>query len=317
MHRPAIPADEPSLRALWSTAFPGTDVFPLWAGDPGRFPRTFVAVDAATVLAAVYYIPRRLRAADGGAHLVGGIANVATLPTARGRGHARRLLDLALAAMAADGCAWSLLFTGTPDVYRGSGFEPFTLRYPSGAPAMAGGAAGGAAGAAPAFSGWTIGPGSLTEWRGLAAAHRAFNAHRPLTTVRTADDWNRRVPVWYAPPAELLVAHRRGRLGGYVVLRRTAGEVRVLEAACRPGREAALCALFAAVAEDARAAGVRRCTARLPADPAIDAALPWLLRDPVTETDTTGMLRPLHAAPELIAAMTAVPGAFHWPGDYL
>ncbi|MEU0561862.1 GNAT family N-acetyltransferase [Dactylosporangium sp. NPDC006015] len=313
MYRPAIPSDEPSLRALWSTAFPGTDVFPLWAGDPGRFPRTFVAVDAATVLAAVYYLPRRLRAADGAVHLVGGIANVATLPAARGRGHARRLLDLALAAMTADGCSWSLLFTGTPDVYRGSGFEPFTLRYPTGTPAPAGRTAE----AASPSSGWTIGPGSLAEWSRLAAAHRAFNAHRPLTTVRTADDWNRRVPVWYAPPAEVLVAHRRGRLGGYVVLRRTTGEVQVLETACRPGREDALGALFAAVAEHARAAGVQRCTARLPADPAIDAALPRLLRDPVTETDTTGMLRPLHAAPELLAAMTAAPGAFHWPGDYL
>ncbi|WP_238005362.1 GNAT family N-acetyltransferase [Dactylosporangium sp. AC04546] len=306
-YRPATGADVPSLYAVWAESFEAPHVIDLWAGDPGRLPRTFVAVEAATVVAAVYYLPRRLRDATGAADLVGGLANVATLPRARGRGHVRRLLDLALAAMTADGCAWSLLFTGTPGVYRGSGFHTFTLRYRSGRPAPR---------TAPP-AGWTVDAGSPADWSGLAPIHHAFNAHRPLSTVRDADDWARRVPVWYAPPAELLLARRHGHVDGYLVLRHTGDEVRVAEAAVLPGRQEALRALFTAVADRARAAGARRVAARLPADPAIDAALPWLLHDPVTEIDDTGMLRPVHASPDHLAAMTAAPGAFHWPGDYL
>ncbi|WP_416904656.1 GNAT family N-acetyltransferase [Micromonospora echinospora] len=134
-YRTATPADLPSLRSTWAEAFPATDVSAVWAIDPGRFGRTFVAVRAARVVAAVHYLPRRLRAADGTVDLVGGVANVATRPAERGQGHMRRLLDLAVTAMTVDGCAWALLFTGTPEVYHGSGFRTFRLGFTSGRPA--------------------------------------------------------------------------------------------------------------------------------------------------------------------------------------
>ncbi|HEY0699114.1 MAG TPA: GNAT family N-acetyltransferase, partial [Micromonospora sp.] len=207
-YRPATPADVPSLHATWAASFAEEHVVGLWSGDPGRFGRTFVAVGAELgVLAAVYWLPRRVRDATGGVDLVGGLANVATRPSARGRGHVRRLLDLALAAMAADGCAWSLLFTGTPGVYASSGFRTFSLSYPAGLPAHPG--------VPPA--GWTVSPESLAGWPELAGVHAEFDARRPLSTVRDADDWRRRVPVFYAPPAELLVARRGAELGGYLV----------------------------------------------------------------------------------------------------
>ncbi|RGC65292.1 hypothetical protein C5N14_29600 [Micromonospora sp. MW-13] len=331
-YRPAGPTDGPALHALWDTAFGEPHVPALWDGDPGRLARTFVAVAAGTVLASVYYLPRRVRDGAGGVDLVGGLANVATLPAARGRGHVRRLLELALAAMDADGCAWSLLFTGTPAVYAGSGFRTFALRYPVGRPARP---------AAPP-PGWAVTPGSPADWPALAGVHDAFDADRPLSTVRAADDWARRVPVWYAPPARLLLARRAdpppggadrdlarldgaaagadrgaGEVDGYLVTRRDADRVRVLEVAVRPGAEDALAALFATVARDADAAGLTRCEARLPADPAITRALPWLLRDPEFATDDTGMVRPVRADPQRLARVTAAPGAFHWPGDYL
>ncbi|MFI6226207.1 GNAT family N-acetyltransferase [Micromonospora echinospora] len=303
-YRTATPTDLPSLRSTWAEAFPATDVSAVWAIDPGRFGRTFVAVRDARVVAAVHYLPRRLRAADGTVDLVGGVANVATRPAERGRGHVRRLLELAVTAMTVDGCAWALLFTGTPAVYRGSGFRTFRLGYTSGRPA---------APTAPP-EGWTVRPGSWTDWPDLAPLHRAFNAHRPLSTVRDDHDWRHRVPAWYAPPAELLVARKHGEPAGYLVRQRSAGLVRVVEVA---GGTDALRALFGAVATTAHTDRAGRCVARLPADPVVGAALPWLLADPVPEVDETGMVRPVHADAARLAATTGAPGAFHWPGDYL
>ncbi|BCL17586.1 GNAT family N-acetyltransferase [Micromonospora sagamiensis] len=303
-YRTATPEDLPSLRSTWAEAFPATDVTALWATDPGRFARTFVAVRDGRVVAAVHYLPRRLRAADGTVDRVGGVANVATRPAERGQGHVRRLLEQALAAMDVDGCAWALLFTGTPAVYLGSGFRTFRLGYPSGRPAPP-------TGPPP---GWTVQPGSWADWPNLAPLHRAFNAHRPLSTVRDDHDWRHRVPAWYAPPTELLVAHRHGEPVGYLVRERSAGLVRVVEVA---GGVDALRALFGAVATTAHADRTVRCVARLPADPVVGAALPWLLRDPVPEVDETGMVRPVRADADRVAATTGAPGAFHWPGDYL
>ncbi|GAB3078677.1 GNAT family N-acetyltransferase [Micromonospora schwarzwaldensis] len=306
--RPATPADVPSLHALWAEAFPGTHVAELHARDPGGLARTFLAVRVVTVVAAVHYLPRRIRDGAGGVDLVGGVANVATRVDARGQGHIRRLLELAGAAMAADGCAWSLLFTGTPGVYLSSGYRPFTLRYASGRPVT---------GTASVPPGWTVHAPDSVDWTELAGIHAAFNAHRPLSTVRDAADWALRVPLWYAPPARTLVARHRGRPVGYLVARWSPGHVRVVEVAVRPDRPDALPVLFGAVARAAAGHDVRRCTARLPADPAIVAALPALLTEPETEYDETGMVRPVHAAPEHVRAVVEAPDAFHWPADYL
>ncbi|SCL27783.1 hypothetical protein GA0074694_4913 [Micromonospora inyonensis] len=122
------------------------------------------------------------------------------------------------------------------------------------------------------------------------------------------------MPSWYAPPTELLVAHRHGEPVGYLVRERSAGLVRVVEVA---GGVDALRALFGVVATTAHADRTVRCVARLPADPVVGAALPWLLRDPVPEVDETGMVRPVRADADRLAATTGAPGAFHWPGDYL
>ncbi|WDZ83876.1 GNAT family N-acetyltransferase [Micromonospora cathayae] len=306
--RPATAADVPSLHALWDEAFTDAHVTELHGRDPGSLPRTLLAVQAATVVAAVHYLPRRIRNAAGGIDLVGGVANVASRAESRGRGHVRRLLELAGAVMAADGCAWSLLFTGTPGVYLSSGYRPFTLRYPSGRPAAV---------PAPVPSGWTVHAPAAVDWAELAGMHAAFNAHRPLSTVRDAADWELRVPVWYAPPTRTLVARFRGQPAGYLVSRWTPGHVQVVEVAVRPDRPDALSVLFGAVARAAADHHVRRCTARLPADPAVVAALPALLTEPVTETDDTGMVRPVHATPGHVRAIVEAPGAFHWPADYL
>jgi predicted acetyltransferase len=56
----------------------------------------------------------------------GGIADVATHPDHRGRGYCGRLLDDAIAYMAEQDLPLSVLFSGTPNVYRGRGWLPIS-----------------------------------------------------------------------------------------------------------------------------------------------------------------------------------------------
>jgi ribosomal protein S18 acetylase RimI-like enzyme len=52
-----------------------------------------------------------MRDAAGEARLVGNVSHVATQPEARRRGHATRLMALAIDVMRADGCVWATLNT--------------------------------------------------------------------------------------------------------------------------------------------------------------------------------------------------------------
>ncbi|GLY79092.1 GNAT family N-acetyltransferase [Actinoallomurus iriomotensis] len=295
--RTALPEDRDSLYRVWAACFDAPHIVPLYESEPGRYDRTFVAAGDDGVHAVVYYVPRRIRNATGGVDLVGGVANVATRPDARGRGHIKRLLSMALNAMASEGCAWSLLFTGTPGVYANAGWSTFELRHPSGTLAGA---------AAPGTRTTTrrVGPDA---WPALAPLYERHNARRPLTTVRGSEDWRLRVPVWYGPPVELTVTERAGRPIGYLAARWHADAVELLEVA---GDQVAV---FEEVTARAARRGVSHGRARLPADEATLTALPHLFSDVRYTADTTGMIRPITTDPtETVRAPTAV----HWPADY-
>ncbi|GAA2879760.1 hypothetical protein GCM10010517_42200 [Streptosporangium fragile] len=295
--RTATPADRDSLYRTWAACFDAPHIVPLYESDPGRYDRTFVAAGDDGIEAVVYYVPRRIRNASGGTDLVGGVADVATRPDARGRGHVRRLLRLAVADMTAAGCAWSLLFTGTPGVYAGSGWSVFELAYPTGVLAR------------PAVPDplTRVRPAGVGEWPLLAALHERHNAGRPLTTVRGPDDWKMRVPLWYGPPVELTVAELGGEPVGYLVARWHPGSVEILETA---GDQAAL---FREVTAEAARRGVTRGSARLPADEPARAALPLLFSRTEQAVDATGMVRPILGDP---APVVGSPAAVHWPADY-
>ncbi|BBA96243.1 putative acetyltransferase [Actinacidiphila reveromycinica] len=313
-YRTATPADEAALHALWAAAFPEADaaaVVALWGRDPGRHGRTLVAEDGGgRLVSALHHLPRPIRSATGAPQRVGCVGSVATRPDARGRGHVRRLLAAAVAAMTADGCAWSLLFTATPRVYEGAGWRSFAAPGWSGRPA----------GRTPHPGAAAVRPATAGDLPVLRALRTAYDAGRPLTTVRSADDWAHRVPVWYAPPTRILVATTGGAgspATGFVVLRRPApGAFEVVEIALAPGHEeAAAGALLSAAAVRARAAGTATATVRLPADPAVVAALPHLLADPAPSPTHHGMARPLLAPPAEVHATVTAPTAFHWPAD--
>ena len=304
--RTTTPADEPALTALWERCFDAPHLPLLHRLDPDRHRHTFVARSEPDggIDAVVVYVPRLIRDAHGTPQRVGGIGSVATRPQARGRGLVKRLLAEAADVMTAEGCAWSLLFTDTPGVYRGSGWQEFDSRRTEGplaAPAAVTGA-------------FRIRGATAGDAAEVAALHHADNAARPLSSLRSPEDWAVRVPAWYGPPERSLVAEDpvTGQVVGWVVAQHEKDRVEVRECA---GASACLGDLFAGVAARGRAAGLDRAVARLPDTPGIRAALPALLADARTVTEHTGMARPLHATEEEVRATVTAPGAVHWYGD--
>ncbi|WP_405903938.1 GNAT family N-acetyltransferase [Streptomyces sp. NBC_00656] len=303
--RTTTAADDPALAALWRRCFVAPHLPDLHALDPDRHRHTFVAENAEGdgIDAVVVYVPRLIRDASGAPQRVGGIGSVATRPEARGRGLIRLLLAAAERTMSAEQCAWSLLFTGTPGVYRSSGWEEFASSYTEGtlAPSAAPGA----------FPVREATPDDAVE---VAALHHAYNARRPLTSLREPGDWAVRVPAWYGPAEQPLVAVDpvSGALTGWIVAQHVADCVEVREFA---GAADCLGPLLAAVGSRARAAGLTRARVRIPTAPGVAAVLPALLADARRVTEHTGMARPLHATAASVRATVTAPGAVHWYGD--
>lgn len=303
--RTATAADDPGLSALWKRCFESPHLAALHALDPDRHRHTFVAQNDAGegIDAVVVYVPRLIRDADGTPRRVGGIGSVATRPEARGQGLVRRLLVAAERTMTAEQCAWSLLFTGTPGVYRGSGWQEFASTYTEGTlvPSSAAGA-------------FPVRGATARDAVEVAALHHAYNAKRPLSSLRAPQDWAVRVPAWYGPADRSLVARDpvSGALTGWVVAGYEGDRVEVREFA---GADACLGSLFAAVGSRGRAAGLTRARVRIPVTPGVRAALPALLADARQVTEHVGMARPLHAAAESVRATVTAPGAVHWYGD--
>ncbi|MFI9630161.1 GNAT family N-acetyltransferase [Streptomyces sp. NPDC052042] len=308
--RTTTPADEPALAALWRRCFDAPHLPLLHGLDPDRHRHTFVAQNGpdgpdGEIDAVVAYVPRRIRDAHGVPRRVGGIGSVATRPEARGQGLVKRLLAEAERVMTAEGCDWSLLFTGTPAVYRGSGWREFASTYTEGTLAPS---------PSPRAGTFRIRAATSADAPAVAALHDAYNATRPLSAVRTPEDWAVRVPAWYGPFEESLVAQdpASGRVAGWIAARYEEERADVHEYAGAPG---CLGALLAAVGERGRAAGLDRARVRLPDGPAVRAALPSLLADARTVTEHVGMARPLHATEESVRATVTAPGAVHWFGD--
>ncbi|MFG3259574.1 GNAT family N-acetyltransferase [Streptomyces sp. NPDC048172] len=300
--RTAVPGDEPALHALWSECFGPTAAHlpALYSLDPGRHRRTFVAArpDDGTPDAVVVVVPRLVRGADGVPRRVGGLGSVAARPAARGRGLIRALLGEAVRAMEAEGFAWSLLFTDTPRVYEGAGWRTFARMYAEGEPTR------------------SAAPRSRYRVREAAPSElpRLHAAARPLTAVRTPEDWRVRVPSWYGPSALWLVAEHGTTTSrtpvGYAVSHRTSGQALSLaEFGSLPGTEDCLPALFAAHA--AHACGEEAERIRVPLTPDAQPALPHLLQNPTWHTDRTGMVRDLHSP----ATAPEARGAAYWFGD--
>lgn len=157
--------------------------------DPDYLRHTFVAIDAGgNLLSTVRYWVRTIRDASGTPQPVGCVASVVTVETARRQGHARKLMQLAIEEMSADGCAYALLESsrvGVP-LYTEIGFRNMPLSYYLGT-----------------FSG--IHPRAGNDyriehieppfhfddnaWMAVRDVYAVYNAKRPLSLVRDDAYW--------------------------------------------------------------------------------------------------------------------------------
>ncbi|MFJ1511768.1 GNAT family N-acetyltransferase [Cellulosimicrobium funkei] len=354
MHlRTATPDDVPSLYTLWDRAFDAPLMVPVYETDDGRLNRTHVAVDPLDggVVGSVYWTPRGLGGPDGDTLRAGGVANVAIAPEARGRGLVRALLSRAVEQMEHDGTDVALLFTGTPDVYRSSGFETFDVPLLRGAPRPVDepdhahddldddglptdAAPSDLVGDSPVrtrtdrlpgvpWPAWSV----ALRWEQLAALHDAFDTvtggPRPLATRRTAEHWERRIPLWYSGAEVFTARAADGEVMGYVVLEPEPDVLKVRELGVDPASDRArdvVDALARTTLHRAHLHGSPTVEVRLPAHALTDRFAAAVLDAPVVATDTTGMLRPVRAAADVIAHLRDAAAAgvgFHWPGDYL
>lgn len=276
--------DVTALTALWATAFTPPLAPDQWLIDRDRLAHTVVAEDESGLCGSIYGLPKRLRESDGGIAEVHAIGSVAVAERARGQGLARRLVTATLdAARDAD---WALLFTGTPEVYRSSGFETFSMPRTLNGPWHASGALA-AAGAEVVRE--IVGAGSLDGVREVYERSRAGRI--VLAPVRSARDWA--MAEVRMQGATLYRRTEGATVLGYAITD-TAGEIgTLLESAVLPGASGAHHDLLDAVAGDWASAGVTACDLAVPSLPDEEEVIRAFAPEAVRQDDRTGMIRPL------------------------
>ncbi|MFB8188995.1 GNAT family N-acetyltransferase [Microbacterium sp. NPDC055988] len=289
--RAARAEDQPALAALWATAFTPPLAPDQWLVDDERLAHTLVAEDGDGLCGSIYGLPKRLRESDGGIAEVHAIGSVAVAERARGQGLARQLVAATL--QAGRDADWALLFTGTPEVYRSSGFETFsmarTLAGPWRAPAPA------PVETDARVERETVGLGSLRPLHEVYA--RSREGRVVLAPVR--GDRDRAMAEVRMRGATLYRRMQGSTVVGYAIAERR-GEVGVLlESAVLPDADAARGDLLAAVAADWASAGVTSCELAVPALPEDDLVMRDFAPEAVRQDDRTGMIRPLGRAARL------------------
>ncbi|WP_396658594.1 GNAT family N-acetyltransferase [Microbacterium oxydans] len=291
--RAARAEDQSALTALWATVFTPPLAPDQWLIDDDRLRHTLVAEDDRGVCGSIYGLPKRLREDDDGVAHVHAIGSVAVAGRARGQGLARRLVAATLET--AGDAEWALLFTGTPEVYRSSGFETFVM-----ARTLTG------AWSAPmprkheeSVEGRveceTVGLGSLRSLRDVYERSRAGRV--VLAPVRSDRD---------AAMAEVRMRgatlYRRvegSTVLGYVIAEHRGGVGVLLESAVLPDSERVRDDLLSAVAADWALAGVSSCDLAVPALPDEESALHAFAPQAVRQDDRTGMIRSLRRTARL------------------
>lgn len=300
--RPATAEDAAPLATLWAQAFTPPLAPDQWLADPERFAHTLVAEDGDGVIGSIYGLPKRLREAGGGVARVHGIGSVAVADRARGRGIARRLVAATLESARRAGADWALLFTGTPEVYRSSGFTVFGMRRALSGPWTPGREEGSdrldEVGREP------VGPGSLAPF---AEVYERSREGVELAPVRLARDWTM-AEVRLAGLRRYAV-ERDGAVHGYAVAGVQDG-LGVLAELAAPDSADVRVALLDAIAVDWAAAGAERCDLAVP-DRAEDlAAVRAFAPHAAWTPDETGMTRPVGREPR-------IPGIRHFgAADY-
>jgi GNAT superfamily N-acetyltransferase len=290
------------------------------ATDPAAHAHTYVAAASdGTILSTLHYHVTVRRDATGTPRRVGEIDSVVTRAEARRQGHATRLLLLALDALLAAGCDWSLLVAtdeGRP-LYERHGYRCYGEPWRRGA----------VTGPLPqGDSRYLVRPyDPLQEpagWDQIAAVDLAFNRRRPLTIVRDVEYWRTyaawRVGNWIADEGLVIFGAFRGdadpALCGFAFAEFYPPAFQVRDAGVLAEEPGAMPAVLTQVAAEARRRGSPLAGRMyLPREPPIDAALEQLFGPTLYAGQDQGhvMARPIAAdfRQRDLDAIFAAPGA--------
>lgn len=318
IYRPLRENDIPAVLDLWATEIdvPRERIEAEFNTDPDRLAHTHIAVsEDGEILSAVHYFVRWIRDAAGTAQRVGAVAGVATRADHRGEGIASRLLRQSLAAMEAEGCCWSLLFTKVNGFYEKLGWRTFPTGYRQGMLAQ---------NPLSAPDGFAVRPFSPDQeedgWARLAQIHAIYNERRPLTTVRDLDYWRSYASLrLIAPSVTLFVANRVDHpqdLLGYIVAHIHPETIGISELGVLPDLPDGVGLLLGAMQREARARGIQLSRVFLPREDAVNAAVERYFQGVYEGTYEMLMGRPLagYRMAEIEATFTAA-GAIPWPAD--
>lgn len=306
--------------------------------DPRYLEHTFVALDSdGTLLSTVRYWLWHIRDAKGTPRLVGCVASVVTIESARRQGHARKLMQLAIEAMREDGCDWTLLLSSRmgPPLYEGLGYSLYQVPY------YVGIVSGERLQGGDRYSVQRLDPPFDIEddtWKAVREIYAAYNAHRPLSLVRDDGYWRgyfqRSLLAPHASHEKALFVARdqEGQDVGYLLVyiwtREIAREQHNLDQAftvgeigVMPGHEEALTTLLSRAIEalTAHTEGQVGMTAMLPRERRIEDAMRTILGQSLRMLDQRRLMaRSLNAGfkQEELEAIFFAPGANFWSMDH-
>lgn len=186
----------------------------------------FVAVEGDRVLGVLSVFPRHLKILG---HVIptGGLGNLFTDSSVRGRGIASELLEVAGEAMRARGLELAMIFPSgsraTPDFFATRGWHSWggqqtILRVDPNAPARREGGSGGSAGSDAAdelFELVQVGPDDARALQSVKSIHAAYAASRSGTVVRDDALWRACLQLTPAPVEEFWLVRRGGLTVAY------------------------------------------------------------------------------------------------------
>lgn len=286
---------------LWCAVWGGEANRPYFSkyfyGDVEWLPYyTIVAKEEGRLVSAVH-ICKRIVPCGEYRLVMGGIANVATLPKFRGKGYNTQCLQKAIEVMEADAMDFSLLFTGINGYYARLGYETLPGTLYSGDIR---------ADFTPSPSPYLVRPASAEDIPALQSLYAQYNAQRPLSVQRTPAYWRdwcgvspsnvpEGISVAIDASGKAVGYLRRGRFNSAEAYSPQELEVRITEFAADDGDyPGAAQALYESVAQELKSAGAKRLRLGMLLDPVIEAAVSPVLESIEASEARYGMFRILH-----------------------
>jgi len=251
-------------------------------GDPWFKPEYTRVVEEDGRLVSLVQIVRREVRVGCSTLVMGGIANVGTIPAYRGRGFSSAAMKSSVEVMAADGMHFGMLWTGINPFYERLGWA--TVRLTASTAKLKR--------RLPRFST----PYHVRAYRdddapAVLAIYDEFNSRRSLTTVRTLDYWRGFATSPESQSYTIWAAETGGQLAAYLAGRRYGESYGIAEMCCSRGHEDALRALAREAWAAAARAGAKKLAYVLPEEDSIRAAVSEVAVPARPWTYTNMMLR--------------------------